>query len=189
MTTEEFKNANPKLSHLEGDELYDAMTNYILRQQSGEKIIKQIKPFWKKYQLRWLFYKAPKNWSMAKNNYSSNNICKECKKGVSTHMMFIFTDKNGDTHHHSNCPHCNKSLIKIPNNNLNHKLWLFKEKTIKIFWLSLDKIHLVRTKEQRYGMFGDEFMYVNSWTFDDISSKMTCNMKTRKWWEYIFIEK
>lgn len=37
MTTEEYKKLKPQDSHLEGDKLWDAMTDYMLLQQSGDE--------------------------------------------------------------------------------------------------------------------------------------------------------
>jgi hypothetical protein len=54
----------------------------------------------------------------------------------------------------------------------------------------LDKLHIVRSShDDRYGMFGDERKYVKSWEFNKTTGKSTTNLKSRKWWEYIFIEK
>jgi hypothetical protein len=82
MTVEEFKENNPNLAHLQGEDLLDAMTHSMLRQQQADQIIKQIKPIWKTHTLRWLFYRRKPNWVMGKNGWASSKMCDKCKKGV-----------------------------------------------------------------------------------------------------------
>lgn len=57
MTVEDFKRDNHSLAHLEGDELYNAMEDSMLKQQVGDSVLLQTKPFYKRYQLRYLFYR------------------------------------------------------------------------------------------------------------------------------------
>ena len=98
MTTEEFKKLKPQYKDIEGDELWDAMTEYMLRQQEGSEIMKTAMPIWKTHTLRWLFYRKGLVWHMGtpdNNRWTSSKRCKACKKGVNHRIMFIRTDNKG----------------------------------------------------------------------------------------------
>lgn len=143
MTVEEFKKLKPEYEKVEGNQLWDAMEDYILSQQQGDEIIKLIMPIWKTHTLRWLHYRRIPSWIMSK-----------------------------------------------PNTNISHKLYKFGKRISKLFWILLDKLHLVRSSIiGRYDMFGDESRYVKSWVMNMKTGKMSKNLKKRKWWEYILIEK
>ncbi len=188
MTVEEFKKLKPEFKDAEGDTLYNAMEDYMLRQQQGDEIIKQIMPIWKTHTFRWLFYRRKKNFLFAKNGISSTKMCKSCKKGVSSFLAFSYPTKNGEWKMESKCPFCREYLVRIPNTTINHKLYKFGKNIVNLFWVFLDKIHLVRVGS-RYGMFGDESRYVKTWCYNETLTKESVIMKPRKWWEYILIEK
>lgn len=185
MTTEEYKKLKPEHAHLEGDALWDAMTEYMLRLQQGDCIIKTIKPFYKRYKLRYLFYYRTPNILFRKNNYSATKRCSKCKKGVSNYLGFI--SQKG---YKSFCPHCRENLVQETNTNLNHitykKLLVAKE----WLWQIIEFTHLVkRSIHGRYEIFGDESHYVKSWHLDMNTCKSKAELKNRKWREYIFIKK
>lgn len=184
---EEFKKANPKYKDLEGNELWDAMTNHVLRQQDGEEIIKTTLPFWRKYILRWLFYRKTLSMTLpivSLYNWIADKRCNKCKRGMSMTMGFI-VDKKIKTF----CMHCSQECHPEPNTNLSHRVYKMAKWISKLFWTILDKIHLVRSSTSgRYELFGDEAHYVAFWKTDK-DWKMTPVFKSRKWWEYIFITK
>ena len=185
MNVEEFKKLKPEYKEVEGDQLWNAMEDYMLRQQSGQEVMKTTVPFFKRYQLRWLFYRRLPNMVWGENNYTSSDRCSNCKKGVSGSFGYIFQGKM-----FMHCPHCGKDLKKEKNTNLNHKLWVIGKNISILFWNFLDKIHLVRSQVSgRYDMMGDECKYVKHWTMNYETGKMSFTPKKRKWWEYIFIER
>ena len=189
MTTEDFKKANPQLAHLEGDALWDAMTTYGARQIEGQKILSQIRPFWKRYTVRWIFYRKTKNWILRQPNYKSPTRCKRCKNASSFRMIFsnpkgVEELPNGSYH-----VHCGKKYIEEPNTNLDHRLWKLWKPVVNFLWDALDWIHLVRnSSESRYGMFGDESYFILSWTHNMETGASSHTKRSRKWWEYIIIE-
>lgn len=193
MTAEEFKKLKPEYKDVEGDQLWNAMEDYMLRQQEGSEIMKPIMPFWKTHTLRWLYYRRIPNFVMGKpstHKYTSDKRCAECKKGVNARMGFIMTGEDGKQKYTSYCPHCGKEYREEPNTNYSHKLYKAGKKISKLFWLLLDKLHLVRSSiSGRYDMFGDEARYVRSWGMNMETGEMSKTLKKRKWWEYIFIEK
>ena len=89
------------------------------------------------------------------------------------------------------CPHCtNQNMKPIPNTNLNHKLWKFGKKVDKQLENFLNFTHILRKRgESRYGFFGDESRYILSSEFTTDWEFVKDNFRTRKWWEYIIIEK
>lgn len=187
MTKEEFKKLKPEYKDIEGDELWDAMTAYKLRLQEGEKILNTIKPFWKRYRLRWLFYGKLDNFVLGKSRWASDR-CKNCKKGVNSKIAIIDFETNTTK---SFCIHCSKEYIAEPNTNLDYRIYKIFKSIAKLFWNLLDFLHLVRSSHfGRYNMFGDESNYVSGWSFNyDNYTGMHPLMKKRKWWEYIIIEK
>lgn len=186
MTTEEYKILKPEHNHLEGDDLWDAMADYMIRQQVGQDVMKSAVPFFKRYQLRWLLYRKIPNMRWGKNDYSSDKRCKSCKRGTGGIKIGWVT--NGV--YSCSCPHCGNELKEEKNINLNHRLWGIGKSISSYFWALLDKLHLVRSSSiGRYDMFGDEQKYVSSYTLDMTNCKMTPRYKKRKWWEYIFIER
>jgi len=188
MTVEEFKKQNPKYKDTEGDQLWDAMTDLSLRQQKGSEIIKVIKPIYKTHTLRWLFYRRKNNFTIPGPRYdkwTANKRCSKCKWGVNYRMGWIIN--NVWT---SNCPHCGKEYVGEPNTNLTYRMFLLWKFMSKYFWFALDKLHLVRSSSfTRYDMFGDEMRYVRSWITNINTGKSNVKLKSRKWWEYILIEK
>ena len=183
MTREEFKKLKPELAHLEGDSLWNSMEDYMLTIQQGEEIARPILPFWKRYTIRWLFYRKLPNLIYSKY---SDSRCKHCKYGGGTNL--IWRTPEGAIHG------CGKPYETEPNTNWDYKLYkataFLKKYTIDLFWGILDFLHIVRsTNHGRHDMFGDESRYVKSWAFDKDWNKKGPIMIKRKWWEYIFIEK
>lgn len=180
MTTKEFKEKYPQYKNLEGNALWNMMENTSLIEQRK-------KP--KKYQLRWLFYRGSKNLVFGKNNYTATRICDKCKKGVSNYISFFdFGDNKLSV---SLCPHCGKEMIPIPNTNLNHKLWKFYKKIEDGFFNTLDFLHILRntTYKSRFEMFSDESYFVKFEKYDNEWHFKERELRSRKWWEYIIIEK
>lgn len=190
MTIEEFKKIKPEYKDTEGEELWNAMENYLLKQQRSNEMLKNIMPLWKTHTLRWLFYRRVPNHVLYKpsvDKYSSNQRCKNCKWGVGSHMMIADFSKRIST---SYCPHCHQELEKEPNKNLTHKLYNAYSYIVNLFWATLDKLHIVRsTSEGRYDMMGDEAKYVDHWLMNNNTGTVTPVLRKRKWWEYILIEK
>lgn len=185
MTVQEFKNLHPEYSHLEGDELWDAMTDSMLHQQQGAAIIKKTLPFWKRYKLRYLFYRKLPNYVYGKNDHSADKRCSKCKKGVSYSFGFIWMGKKT-----MYCPNCGKELIEEANSGIKRNLWIFKKKVIDFGCNILDFLHIVRSSHHsRYDMFGDERHYVHHFSLNTETGKMSYKLKKRKWWQWIFIEK
>lgn len=193
MTVEEFKKLKPELADLEFNDLLDAMTEYMLQQQNGNEVLKQIMPVWKTHTLRWLFYRKTKNWILPNpkhDKYSANDRCSNCKLGVNARMGFLFFQEDGTSKYQSFCPHCGKEYSPEPNINISHKLYKLAKIICKFFWFILDKIHLIRrSTETRYGAFGDESRYVKCLEYDNEWNYKGVELKKRKWWEYIIIEK
>ncbi len=189
MTTADFKKANPKLAHLEGDELWDAMTEYGARQIEGQVILSQILPFWERYTLRWLFYRKAKSFMLRTPSYRNKTRCKNCKNASSMRMVWLNLSGDKDIPNGSFCLHCTAEYIEEPNTSLNHRLWRIWKPAVDLFWRSLDWIHLVRIHtESRNGLFGDEGYFILSWTHNMETGESNYIKRTRKWWEYIIIE-
>jgi hypothetical protein len=179
MTTEDFKKDRPEYAHLQGNDLWDAMTEVKLREQRAERILSQIKPFWKRYTLRYLFYVKRTN-GVFVTPEASNDRCVSCKKGVST-----FIGWGGKV-----ICLCGAELIREPNTNASHYWYLAKKKAKKYFFAVLEFTHLVRySYEGRYDTFGDEMHFVSRYVYDMNWKLLRVEMKPRKWWEYIIIEK
>lgn len=139
------------------------------------------------YKLRWLFYRKIPNFQITKARYSPNR-CSNCKKGVDGRIVFS-SNNPYEQKILSPCPHCNKEYIKELNINLDYKLYKIAKYISKLFWLLLDKLHLVRSSiEGRYDMFGDESCYIKSWIYNEETGKITYILKDRKWWQYIIIK-
>jgi len=193
MTTEEFKKLKPEYKKVEGDQLWNAMEDYMLQQQSGSEIIKSIMPIWKTHTLRWLYYRRIPNLVMGNlktDKYASVKRCNKCKLGVNARMEFIMIAEDGTRKCTTYCPHCGKEYKEEQNTNLSHRFYKSIKWISKLFWFILDKLHLVRSSiEGRYGMFGDEARYVKSWRYNKDWTTQKPLMKNRKWWEYILIEK
>lgn len=192
MTTEEFKKLKPQYANIEGDELWDAMTEYMLRQQEGSEILKTTMPIWKTHTLRWLFYRKRSNWVMGDpkmDKWVSDNRCSKCKWGVNQRLVWSFRDEAGQWHSTCKCPHCNEDYVPEPNTNLSHKFYKAWKWISGLFWNVLDKIHLVRNScNSRYEMGGDESRYIISWEFKN-NGEVIPSHRLRKWWEYILIER
>lgn len=187
MSTDEFKKEKPEYAHLEGDELWDAMTMYMLTQQQGDSIILTTKPFWKRYKLRWLFYRKGRTGFMfGKNDFTANTRCAKCKKGVSSRTGFAMFGEDGKSKILFYCPHCHEELQDEPNRSLLHILYKLYRRSDSV----LDALHILRKHgESRYGIFGDESNYVHHFTYNIETGKQSVTMKKRKWFEYIFIKK
>lgn len=188
MTIDEFKQQHPTQAHLEGDALWDAMENALLKQQEGQAIISTTQSFFKQYKLRKLFYYKILKTLMFVEPHESSNMCSVCKKGVSFRLVWI--DSSKEVQEPSPCPHCHKPYIAVPNTTLRYR-WFqiksyFKIKIIRF----LDWSCIVGSNtDGRYGMFGDERRYVKQWKYNMEIHKETVILKERKWFEYIFIKK
>lgn len=193
MTAEEFKELKPEYKDLQGDELWNAMEDYMLRQQQADTIIKSVKPIWKTHTLRWLYYRRIPNDLFGGSKtakYSSDKRCANCKCGVNARFVWLLFQEDGTRKSVSYCPHCSKQYEAEPNTNLSHKIYKLLKGINKLFWLLLDSLHLVRSSgEGRYGMFGDEAKYVRDWSFNENTGETKHHHRKRKWWEHILIEK
>ncbi|HXU28817.1 MAG TPA: hypothetical protein VN698_16425 [Bacteroidia bacterium] len=183
MTAEDFKRDYPKHAHLEGIELIDAMTMAMLRQQQGEAIIRTSQSFFKRYRLRWLFYRNSHALSFGRNNYTASNMCSICRKGVSSYVVMNYEGRR-----QCFCPHGSHELVQVPNNTLHHSLWLKWVKIKSVLETVLDKLHIVRKPhENRYSIFGDERHYMHQ-TINMETYDVKNIMHSRRWWEYVFIK-
>lgn len=186
MNVDDFKKLKPEYKDLEGEQLWNAMEDYMLRQQAGQEVMKQAVPFLKRYQLRWLFYKRLPNIMWGKNDYTADKRCVKCKGGVSGSKMGMLYMGRMIIH----CPHCGDELKEEDNTSIKHVLWKKWSRIVHLFWICLDRLHIVRsTHHGRYDMFGDESKYVHHYTMNMETGKTTFTLKKRKWWEYIFIER
>ena len=144
-----------------------------------------------KYKLRYLFYRKIPNFTfpdVKSDKYKSLDRCSRCKQGVNVRLGIAFFKEDGSVEYISKCPHCGADYVAEANTNLNHKLYIFSQFLIKLFWKFLDKLHLVRSScDGRYDMFGDEWHYVTAWGISEDKTKYI--LKPRKWWEYIIIKK
>lgn len=192
MTIEEFRRLKPEYKDVEGDELWDAMIRYVLRQHEGSEIMKSIMPTWKTHTLRWLFYRKLPNWQLGSpkaDRLTSSKRCASCKNGVNSRLGVLIN--LGETPEYvSYCPHCGENYQEEPNTNLNHIAWKFYKRTSRMFWLFLDRIHLIRSSTNgRYEMFGDESRYVLAWEISAKTGRTGYRKRKRKWWEHILIER
>lgn len=187
MTTDQYKAIKPEHKHLEGDELWNAMEDYMIRQKEGEEILRAIIPFWKRYTLRWLFYRKTPNF-MISPGWQSPARCKACKKG--SNHKFAILDMSEGGGFVSYCPKCNEKWEEEPNRNLNYLLYIRWSKLCKMFWNFLSYIRLIRSSiHGRYNMFGDESRYVKMFTLYLDGRKSGHKLKKRPWWQYVFIER
>ena len=187
LSAEEFKRLNPEQKHLEGNELWDAMADYQFKVQQREKIILKTKPFFQRYQLRWLFYVRKQNIVFGNNDYKSNKRCSLCKGGTGGLRMIIMNMEDMKSSS-SPCPHCGKELIEEPNTSFTHRLYKFYRSLLASLIYLLDYLHLVRySVSGRYELFGDESMFVKSTKYDSDWNYVKTNFRKRKWWQYIFI--
>ena len=174
----------PEYKNAVGDELYNAMEDYMLQQQSGDEIIKQIMPIWKTHTFRYLIYRRLRMFSWETKSWKCTERCNKCKKGFNMSIAF-FGDES-----YTMCPYCWKKCKKEPNTNFSHRLYKTLKLISKIFWDFLEIIHLVRSDfHGRYDMFGDESRYVKTYEIDTKLMTTKYNLKNRKWWEYILVEK
>jgi hypothetical protein len=183
MTVDEFKQDHPEYAHLDGNDLWDAMEQSKLMQQDGEKVLKQIKPFWKRYKFRYLFY-GHRYSGFSFQKYSGER-CANCKKDYQG-FIFMFPDANGKpTRYHS----CGKPLVIEPDISLKYRLWRAKMWVLETFRRTLDALHILRLPGyNRYGMFGDEAEYVKSWGYNFETNEIRTILKPRRWWEYLIIK-
>lgn len=180
MTVEEFKKDYPEHAHLEGDELWDTMTHTLYRQMEGERIILSIKPFYKRYKLRYLFYRKPIFRGFMRPEWLNEKICKNCKRGSNSCMAFMGK---------MICIGCGAELIEIANNRLKFRLFKLQAPIGNFLWLMLQYLHIVKTStDGRYELFGDEANYV-SHIYNIETGAMRRAHKKRKWFEYIFIKR
>lgn len=185
MTTAEFKQAYPEHAHLEGDQLWDAMTDVLLKAQAGNAVLQKSKPFWKQYQLRWLFYHQDNRPAFGHRGprYTIDTMCSKCRLGVNTCLAML--SEGGLVLH---CPRCGPGMVKVPNTNMNHRLWkTWRAIKYGLFKL-LDLLHIMRWRGSRYDMFiGDESMFLKYTSFNAETGEMKHFFKPRKWWQHIII--
>lgn len=149
MTEEEFKKLNPKLKHLEGDELWDAMTLYL--EQSKKKSLK-------KNILRYQLYKRLSNIISNEHPWSYPERCNKCKKGIGSHIMMIGKET------YIIYPKCGQKCEKEPNKNITHKIYNVWLICFKLFFKILEKIHLIKKPQfGDYNIFEDKLKYVEPW--------------------------
>lgn len=189
MTVKDFKIKYPHFSHFEGESLYERMEICKLQEQREEALSRRT--FFEKYQLRWMFYRSRKHIMYGKtNNYSAEDMCKSCKRGVNSYIARAYIDEKGSWINATKCPHCGILLDKVPNINLNRKLYKLGERVKNNFWKALDYLHICRNQAGgRYPIcFSDESAYIIS-TQILKTGEFKHFFRNRKWWEYIFIEK
>lgn len=187
MTEAEFKQAYPECAHLEGDELWNAMEDKMLLTQEGDKILRQSKPFWKRYRLRWLYYPKVKGWDMGMGpQYTQSRRCNKCKIGVGTHLVMMGRDSSL-----SYCPKCGPGLVLEDNKNLDHRLWSAWKAACHWVFVALNFLHIRRYGADggRYSMSGDERGYVKLWRIGGDGTKPKYELLPRKRWEHIFIKR
>ena len=183
-----FDNPNPKRSESKLSP-WDQQVEDKLKEQYADQILRVALPFFKRYTLRWLFYRRLPNMTFSKYRQTR---CKHCKNGSGTRMMiFSFTDEKNKR---SIFCVCGKPQEEEPNTNLNYLLYNIKMKfhkhTIGNMWKALSWVRIVRSSHHgRYDVFGDECNYIHSFILNMESGKTTFKHKKRVWWQYIFIEK
>ena len=187
MTADEYKLQHPENAHLEGEALWNAMENALLHQQEGDKVLMQIKPWWKRYKLRYLWYVKKRNGTFV-TPVSCNERCKHCKRGASSMLFMMLWDENGNPDSKTYCM-CGKELEKEPNTNWDHRWYIVKKWVQKWSWKILEATHLFRWSiDGRYSMFGDEGHYVSHWKwYDDGREEVV--LIDRPWYEYIWIRR
>lgn len=184
MTSEQFKKLKPEYADLQGESLLKAMEDYMVRLTQGYEVTKIVLPFWKRYTFRWLFYRRLR-WTLDKPGYQSDERCVRCKKGVGVKYGFQL---NGKLMFH--CQHCWQPLEVEPNRNIDYRLHVIGSAIGEAFWWTMDKVHLVRSSHyDRYDMFGDEMRYVEYYGYSSHNDTCRLVLRSRKWWEYIFIER
>ena len=186
MTADEYKLQHPENAHLEGEALWNAMENALLHQQEGDKVLMQIKPWWKRYKLRYLWYVKKPN-GVFGTPASVSTRCKNCKTGAA-YMMFMMDFSNNEPGY-TLCVSCGQKLVEEPNTNWNHRWYQIRKWMQKWGWKILEATHLFRWSiDGRYSMFGDEGHYVSHWKrYDDGREEVV--LIDRPWYEYIWIRR
>lgn len=171
-------------------EEWDKQEDAMLKEQSINEVLKHTLPFFKRYQLRWLFYRRFNSYMFGKNDYTSDKRCSKCKKGCGG-MKMGFMDMSDNGKFYMSCPHCSENLVEEPNANLNHLLYTYYRILMKVSEVILNYLHILRKKgETRYDIFGDERKYVSIYfRIEEDGAKVISTKLKRKWWEYIFIER
>jgi hypothetical protein len=145
------------------------------------------------YTLRWLFYRKIPNFTFGStrtDKWKASERCSKCKWGVNNRMSYSYVKEDGTLAIKTYCPHCGAKYVSEPNTNISHKLYRLGKNISNLFWNTLDALHLIRSAvEGRYGMFGDEAMYVNKWTINLEKSTTLYTLLKRKWWQHILIIK
>lgn len=194
MTADQFKAAYPEHAHLEGNELWNMMEDKAMITQEGDRILLKSRPFWKRYRLRWLFYRNPKPYmSCFGPQYTHSERCRACKNGVNARIVWITLGGSDVDKPKNRCPKCNEEYFKEKNTGLDHKTWLLWMKLCSAFWWLMDAIHIVRNPNKglagRYDMFSDESRYVAYISYNNETGMTKTVLRSRKWYEYIFIKK
>lgn len=188
MTSEEYKKIHPEHKNLEGNDLWDAMEYSMLRQQEGDKVLLQVKPWYKRYKLRYLWYVKKRNVTWGTPT-SASKRCKHCKRGSSSMLFMMSWDEEGKPNGKTYCM-CGKELIEEPNTNWSHRCYQIKKWCQQWGWKCLEWTHLFRWSiDGRYDMFGDERYYVKARQYDQNWENEKLIMIPRKWWEYIWIKR
>ena len=187
MTTEEFKKSYPEHAHLEGDALWDMMTEKALVTQEGDKILLRTKPFWKRYRLRWLYYPKRRGWGRLYDpQYTNSQRCDKCKVGVGSY--FGMMSKSGFEAH---CPKCGPGMVLEPNKNLDHKLWSAWREVLRWLFVVLNFLHIRRHDSfGRYdAMGGDEAQFVMYYEVIHNPYQIITRLRPRRWWEWVVVRR
>lgn len=187
MTTAEFKKAYPEHAHLEGDALWDMMTEKALVTQEGDKILLHAEPFWRRYRLRWLYYPKGRGWDGGYGpKYTHSQRCNKCKVGVGAY--FGMMSRNGFEPH---CPKCGPGLVLEPSKNLDHRLWSVLQEVCRWAFIVLNFLHIRRHgSPSRYdAMGGDEAQFVTMYEVLQNPWRVITHLRPRRWWEYVIIKR
>jgi len=173
MTTDDFKKQYPHLAHLEGDMLWNAMEDSVLRAQKV------------RYRLRYLFIFVVPNFVMQVGNWKSPTVCAKCKGGVGTKCGIAFMGKFTWF-----CNHCSSDLEEVANTSLRYILYKkCQVPAVKLWRAVLTFLHIAKWDTSgRYDLFGEESNYAR-WSFNTETGESRTILKPRKWWEYIVIRK
>lgn len=138
-----------------------------------------MKSFFKKYKLRYLFYRRMPASPIAPD-WQIKYVCLYCKKGSS--LIFLVGGKQL-------CSHCLEPLIEVKNKSAKYILWKLWSPISEGLFSLLQFLHIVKSSYGgRYSMFGDESRYV-AYKINVNTQNHQLIKKKRKWFEYIFIRR
>lgn len=138
-----------------------------------------MKNFFKKYKLRYLFYRrTPAFWIAP--DWQNKYVCLYCRKGSDNKMLF-----GGKVL----CGGCMEALTEVKNRSVKYILWKLWSPISKAFFSVLQFLHIVKSSPTgRYEIFGDESRYV-AYKINVNTGHQQLIKKKRKWFEYIFIRR